>query len=186
MKQSRISIPVWCAALLFPLLAVTGCVSRFRQDLYLTGEGPQKRVTVEGTKFIADATLNNPLDNMKYRAGSQNVGILTIATRFNKSDSVQTTPWNFSFDESWRADVYLQLPKPLKDGQYLLQEHSFAVLLEQYELSGDERVFYALTGHLTIDSLTSRDAYCHINGEFANGKKEPMNLDGSFKLKIHE
>jgi hypothetical protein len=185
MKRSGLSSRAFITILLIGVMLIAGCVSRFRQDLYLTGEGPQKRVKVEHTRFIRSADLTDPHDQMKYRTGKHNVGILTIATRLGKPDT--TSPaWNFSFDESWRADVYLQLPEPLRDGRYTLQENSFAVLLEQYQLSGNERVFYALSGFLTIDSMSSRDAYCRITGEYANAKKEPMNLDGTFKLKIRD
>ncbi len=173
------------AVLLVQTMQIAGCASRFRQDLYLTGEGPRKRVKIEHTQLIRDADLSDPQEQTKYKAGDHNVAVLTVSTRHNRPDS-SGTAWEFSFDESWRADVYIQMPEPIQPGRYNLQGLSYAVLIEQYQLTNDQRAFYALSGDFVVDSISMRDAFVTINGKYANAKQESMTLDGTFKLKFRE
>lgn len=169
-----------CAPLLLPL--ATGCVSRYRLDLYVASEGITKKVKVEQTQFIEGTTLSDPYGDAKIVAGAGNTVIVTMGTRWGRGRP--DSPRLFSFDEYWKSHLYLQVTRPVETGRCEVRDRSFVRTLGRYDLNQEDKVFLPSSGYFAVDSVTTKHVFITIDSEYENRSGQPLRLSGAFKVKI--
>lgn len=159
-----------------------GCASRYRLDLYLTTADGSRKVKVEGTEFVRDAVLNDPLSDRKLMTGEGNCVILNVTKR---GDRLAVDDANIlGFDEYFRCRVYIQLPTEPEPGSVELLNNSFAHILGRFELPTEAKIFMPDSGRMVIDSLTRKYLYATIDGNYRSHLSEPLSINGRFKVKV--
>ena len=133
------------------LLILSNCSSRLRQELFITSDDVKRKVKVIQTELFLSSQLNNPKTENKIIPGKGNTAILTLGCRWSKND--EKSKQLLSFDEYWKARFYLQLPEQLEPQQLNLKDISFFIILGQYQIPKDEKLFLPRSGSLSIDSM---------------------------------
>ncbi len=164
------------------LLILLSCSSRLRLELFVTTDEVKRKVKVNQTDLFLSSRLNNPKADKKIIPGKSNTAVLTLGGRWEKND--ENSKQLLSFDEYWKARLYLQLPEQLESQKLNLKDNSFFILLGQYQIPKDEKIFLPQSGSLTIDSLASNRLFISIDGIFKNPSQITYNLNGKFKLKV--
>ncbi|NOY88367.1 MAG: hypothetical protein GXO93_03110 [FCB group bacterium] len=167
------------------IIAISGCTSRYRLDLYVTSAETQKRVKVQQTSFVEKAVLGDPYAKIKIKRGEGNTAILTIGARWAKKEKKrQQAPIIFTFDEYWKARLFLQLPLNLKENKYRLKNKSLLHILGEYELKPKDKIFLSANGFYLIDSLSGKHLFITVNGEYKNDRGQKLKVNGKFKVKM--
>ena len=171
---------------IFTLAIITfSCTSRYRLDLYVTNAETQKRVKVQQTSFVEKAVLGDPYSKIKIKKGEGNTAILTIGTRWAKKEKGrQQTPIIFTFDEYWKARLFLQIPLNFKKDKYYLKDKSLLHILGEYELKPKDKIFLPENGFYLIDSLSGKHIFITVNGEYKNDRGQKLKVNGKFKVKV--
>lgn len=167
---------------IFAMLTVIGCPSRYRLDLFVINNNINKKVKVAQTRFFENTSISNPFADSKLIAGESNTAILTTTTRWKKGKT--DISMIISFDEYWKAHLYLQLPHTMKTGKYEIEHKSFVQILGQYDIDPKEKIFLPTSGFYTIDSLISKKAFISISCDYKNSAGKSLGFNGKFKLKV--
>lgn len=170
--------------ILLSLSLAPGCTSRYRLDLFVSGESnPNARLKIEGTELIHDAAPGDPYARTKIVPGPQNLGIVTASTRWQ--DEPIEGFHLVSFDRYWTARIYLALPAPVSAGNWEVStERTYLHLLGHYEWDEREKIFLPDSGSYAIDSVSGETAYFTLAAVYRNEQGKRLLLDGRFKMKI--
>ena len=156
------------------------CASRYRLDLYVTAAEHRQRIEVESDQYVMDAVVGHPYADDKVAAGPGNVAVVTIGGRGTATESHR---WHaLGFDESFRCQVYVQVPPMPQRDTSVLVDRSLIHILGRYEQPIEERVFLPREGLYIVDSITEGDIFFTIDGVYANASGDRIQLDGRFKV----
>ena len=159
-----------------------GCASRYRLDLYMTSEGARKKVKVEKAELLAGSALNDPYARQKTIDGLATTVIITTGARWQQSEDRRV--FMLGFDEYLRCRIYIQLPQTPVADTIDLQGNSFVHLLGRYDLPTESKIFLPVLGTFVVDSVTSKNLFGAIHGQYENKSGALLGFDGQFKVKI--
>ncbi len=165
-------------------MLLVGCASRYRLDLYLTGENVRTKVKVEQTQHIPGTVLGDPYRDPRILSGDGSTALVTMGFRGESFSGF--THFGIGFDQYVRHRLYLQLPAVPESDTIALLENSFMQMLGQYDITEQDKIFLPVEGLFVIDSVTSDRLFGTISGTFENPQKVPVSLDGRFKMKLGE
>ena len=174
----------WNQALwvLVGLVLLFGCASRYRLDLYMTSEGARKKVKVEKAELLAGSALNDPYARQKTIDGIATTAIITTGARWHQPEDKRV--FMLGFDEYLRCRIYIQLPQTPVADTIDLPGNSFVHLLGRYDLPTESKIFLPVSGTFVVDSVTSKNLFGTIHGQYENRSGTPLDFDGQFKVKI--
>lgn len=159
-----------------------GCTSRYRLNLYMTGEGHTKKVKVEKTEFIPYAVLSDPYADEKIVAGAANVATITTGTRWQRPEDKRV--FMFGFDEYLKCLIYIQFPQALSPDTIDLSGNSFVHLLGRYDLPAESKIFLPASGTAVIDSVTSKHLFVSLHSRYENKSGKPLAFEGQLKVRM--
>ncbi len=164
------------------MLLTAGCISRYRLDLYFETRQKQAKVKIEQTNYVPGTVLLDPYAEKKIISGDGSTVVLTVGFRGKEVTGFKNL--GIGFDEYIKYLLFFQLP-PVPDTVTftLTPQNSFVQLLGHYELQPEQKIFLPTTGMLKIDSLSSGNLYCTIDGQYQNTEKNPVHIYGRFKVK---
>lgn len=170
---------LWALGAAVLLLA---CSSRYRLDLFMTGEGVKKKVRVEKAEILFSTDLNQPYAHQKTIVGPATTAVITTGARWKPTGDKRV--FMFGFDEYLRCRIYVELPpSPIADS-IDLPGRSFVHLLGRYDLPAESKIFLPDTGVFVIDSVTSKNLFGAIHGLYKNESGTPLEFNGRFRIEI--
>lgn len=182
MKNKLSKYCLYCLTTAVLIAVVVGCVSRYRLDLYLETQQKPTKVKIEQTNYVPGTVLLDPYAEKKIVSGDGSTAVLTVGFRGKEVTGLKNL--GIGFDEYIKYLLFFQLPSVPKTAAInLTTKNSFVQLLGHYELRQDQKIFLPTSGTLTIDSVSSGNLYCTINGQYENAEKNPVHIYGRFKVK---
>lgn len=172
------------AGVIILALALGGCTSRYRKDLFLTSGEERSKVKIVTTEYMSGVRLDNPYAERKVSPGAGSCLILTTESR-GRTVQTEFLPNFVQFDENLICQVYLQLPASPEAEVIALQGNALVQIRGRYELSVEDKVFLPdSTGRLVVDSLSGDHLYASLHGRFTNHTGSSLMFDGEFRAKI--
>lgn len=165
-------------------LTLSACVSRYDLDLMLKRGELHREVTVERTEFVRDGVLNLPTAREKVTPGTGNCIIVHTGTR---GETIGANTDDFlQWDKHLKYDIFLQLGSRVETSTVQLPNNSYVLLVGEFDLPLENRVFSALAGSLVIDSIPSKYLYATIDGTYVNRVDDSVVFDGSFRVRVKD
>ncbi len=163
-------------------MVLMACTSRYRLDFHMIHSDELHKVKVERTQYLTGAVLDDPFGREKVMPGPGNCIVLTTGSRGRTlSDNPDVL---VAFDRYLRYSIFLQLPSRPEQDTIQVVNNSFVQLMEHYELSDEERMFFARSGTLVVDSIPGKHLYGTLRAYYENATGQPTQFDGQFKVKI--
>ncbi len=163
-------------------LAAASCSSRYRLELFMTAEETRSKVDVDQTDYFKSTVIADPKAENKLTTGPGDVVVLTINARdVHQANELYSV---LKYNELITARVYLQFLDKPKLGSLPLPGNSFVHLLGEYDKLPEDKLFLADSGTVVVDSITSRQLFGTLHGQYKNPKGTPLLFDGRFKVKI--
>ncbi|MBU0984653.1 MAG: hypothetical protein KKA42_12325 [candidate division Zixibacteria bacterium] len=167
---------------LLACVAVASCTSRYRLDFHLVQGEELQKVKIERTQYLPDAMLADPMGRDKVAPGPGNCAILVTGTRGKTySDNPDML---VAFDTYLRYSVFLQLPSRPEPDTISVINNSFVQLMEHYELSIEDRMYFGRSGTLVVDSIPGKHLFGTLDARYENASGEAVAFVGKFKIRI--
>jgi len=181
MSQNR-KLPSLKLALVFSLVMLAGCVSRYRMDLFLITDGESQKLTIEESTLVPYSVIGNPYADVKLRPGSSHT--LKLITSMRGKPLYTRPEMVFALDEYYRCCFFVHLPAQPRAESIPLVDQSFVQVLGQWEVPTEEKIFLPVSGDLVVDSVVSKKLYATIDGRFENRSGKSLKYRGRFKASI--
>ena len=159
----------------------SGCVSRYKMDLFLVQGEQSKKIQVESTEFVRDAVLNAPLERERVLKGGGNCLIVHTGARgesLAKGENELMT-----WDVHLMYDLLVQMPAKVEPSTIPLVNHSYVTLVGQFDRPAEENVYSAREGELVVDSIPGDFMYATIAGTFVNPVDDSVSFRGQFRVR---
>ncbi len=163
-------------------VAIGGCVSRYRMDLFMVNGENRQKVDIEATAYVIDTRLNDPLAENKLGPSTTSSTVtISVGTRGAPNDKDLV----LGFDEYLKYRIFIEIPTPLKPGRVALTDHSFVQMLKRYELPPEWKIYKPVSGSFVVDSVRESDLYATLqDGIWKNSVDSTVAFEGRLKLKI--
>ncbi len=166
----------------FIAIIAVSCSSRYRLELFMTAEEARSKVDIDQTDYFKSMVIADPNAENKLTTGPGDVVVLTINARdIHQANELYSV---LKYSEYLRARVYLQFLDKPKVGSLPLPGNSFVHILGEYDKRPEDKVFLADSGTVVVDSMSSKQLYGTLHGQYKNPKGTSLLFDGRFKVKI--
>jgi len=163
-------------------VAIGGCVSRYRMDLFMVHGENRQKVDIEATAYVIDTRLNDPLAENKLGPSTTSSTVtISVGTRGTQTDKDLV----LGFDEYLKYRIFIEIPTPLTPGPVELAGHSFVQMLKRYELPPEQKLYKPVSGRFVVDSVRESDLYASLqDGLWKNSIDSTVAFEGRLKIKI--
>lgn len=166
------------------IIAVFGCTSRLKTNLFVEHKEELKKVSVEKTELIKNSQISDPFADNKITTGNEQTAIITISTRWGENQTPTFSDKLLAFDKYWKARLYFELPEDSKPAKIDFQGNTLMHLLGHFHWKPEEKIFLPQSGFYTIDSLNGDKLFITVDGQFKNEADMLYKISGNYKIKV--